>query len=98
MAKLLVDSQISTGTRILLEALDKLGEHKLKLLVNTHWHFDHTDGNAEMHTEGAFIIAQDNTRVRLSKPQYMAVYDVHFTPRRMRRCRRRRFRIRRRCG
>ncbi len=76
--KLLVDSQISTGTRILLEALDKLGEHKLKLLVNTHWHFDHTDGNAEMHTQGAFIIAQDNTRVRLSKPQYMAVYDVHF--------------------
>ncbi len=76
--KLLIDSQISTGTRILLDALARLSEQKLKLLVNTHWHFDHTDGNAEMHTEGAFIIAHDNTRIRLQKPQYMAVYDVHF--------------------
>jgi glyoxylase-like metal-dependent hydrolase (beta-lactamase superfamily II) len=76
--KLLIDSGISTGTHHLLDALAKLDEHKLKLLINTHWHFDHTDGNAEMHSEGAFIIAQDNTRVRLSKPQYMAVYDVHF--------------------
>ena len=76
--KLLIDSGISTGTHHLLDALAKLDEHHLKLLVNTHWHFDHTDGNAEMHTEGAFIIAQDNTRVRLEKPQYMAAYDVHF--------------------
>ncbi len=76
--KLLIDSGISTGTHHLLDALAKLDEHKLKLLVNTHWHFDHTDGNAEMHSEGAFIIAQDNTRVRLSKPQFLTVYDVHF--------------------
>jgi glyoxylase-like metal-dependent hydrolase (beta-lactamase superfamily II) len=76
--KLLIDSGISTGTHFLLEALAKLDEHKLSLLINTHWHFDHTDGNAEMHNEGAVIIAQDNTRVRLSKPQYLTVYDVHF--------------------
>jgi cyclase len=31
-----------------------------------------------MHLEGAFIIAHDNTRIRLQKPQYMAAYDVHF--------------------
>jgi glyoxylase-like metal-dependent hydrolase (beta-lactamase superfamily II) len=76
--KLLIDSGISTGSHHLLDALGMLDEHKLKLLINTHWHFDHTDGNAEMHNEGAFIIAQDNTRVRLSKPQYLTVYDVHF--------------------
>ncbi len=76
--KLLIDSQISTGTHHLLDALAKLGDQRLKLLINTHWHFDHTDGNAELHAEGAFIVAQTNTRVRLSKPQYMTVYDVHF--------------------
>lgn len=76
--KLLIDSGISTGTQKLLDALSKLDEHKLKLLVNTHWHFDHTDGNAALHLEGAFIVAQTNTRVRLSAPQYMQVYDVHF--------------------
>ncbi|MGC2299283.1 MAG: MBL fold metallo-hydrolase [Acidobacteriaceae bacterium] len=76
---LLIDSGISTGTHHLLDAVNKLETNHLKLLVNTHWHFDHTDGNAEMHLEGAFIIAHDNTRIRLQKPQYMAAYDVHFS-------------------
>jgi len=76
--KLVIDSQISTGTPHLLDALSKLDEHHLKLLINTHWHFDHTDGNAALHLEGAFIIAQDNTRVRLLKPQLMQVYEAHF--------------------
>jgi cyclase len=76
--KLLIDSGISTGSRQLLDALAKLDEHKLKLLINTHWHYDHTDGNAALHLEGAFIIAHDNTRARLRSPQYMRVYDIHF--------------------
>jgi len=77
--KLLIDSGISTGTGKLQDALSKLGPNKAKLLINTHWHFDHTDGNAALHLDGAFIIAQTNTRVRLSSPQYMQVYDVHFS-------------------
>ena len=76
--KLVIDSQISTGTHQLSDALNKLGAQPLHMLVNTHWHFDHTDGNAALHLAGAFIVAHDNTRLRLSKPQYMEVYDVHF--------------------
>jgi len=75
--KLLIDSGIDTGTHHLLDALAKLDAHRLRVLINTHWHFDHTSGNAELHLEGAFIVAQDNTRIRLSSPQYMAVYDLH---------------------
>ncbi len=75
--KLLIDSGIDTGTHHLLDALAKLDAHHLRVLINTHWHFDHTSGNAELHLEGAFITAQDNTRVRLSSAQYMAVYDLH---------------------
>jgi len=76
--KLVIDSQISTGTPKLLEALGKLDAHKLKVLINTHWHFDHTDGNAALHLAGAFIIAQDNTRLRLLKPQTIQTYDAQF--------------------
>lgn len=76
--KLVIDSGISTGTNHLLDALNKLAPQPLHLLVNTHWHFDHTDGNAALHLAGAFVIAQDNTRIRLASPQYMEVYDVHF--------------------
>lgn len=76
--KLVIDSQISTGTPHLLEALAKLDEHKLKLLINTHWHFDHTDGNAALHLEGAFIVAHENTRSRLLKPQTIETYAAQF--------------------
>ena len=76
--KLVIDAGISTGTNHLLDAINKLGPQPLHLLVNTHWHYDHTDGNAALHLAGAFVVAQDNTRIRLASPQYMEVYDVHF--------------------
>lgn len=77
--KVVIDSGISTGTHQLLDALAKLDDHRLKLLINTHWHLDHTDGNAVLHLQGgAFIIAQQNTRARLASPQYLRIYDVHF--------------------
>jgi cyclase len=75
--KLLVDAQMAAGTQHLQDALSKLDAQRLKLLVNTHWHPDHTDGNAALHLAGAFILAQINTRVRLSSAQYMAAYDLH---------------------
>lgn len=75
--KLVIDSQISTGTPKLLEAISKLDPHKLRLLINTNWHFDHTDGNAALHLAGAVVIAQDNTRVRLLHPQTMQIYGAH---------------------
>jgi cyclase len=76
--KVVIDSGISTGVHHLLDALGKLDQHPLRLLINTHWHFDHTDGNAALHLDGAFIVAHDNTRERLKTPQYLAAYDVHF--------------------
>src|SRR5215469_12801188 len=34
--------------------------------INTHWHFDHTDGNEWLHSAGATILAHENTRKHLS--------------------------------
>lgn len=73
--KLLVDASVATAAHHVRQALDKLGSQPLKLLINTHWHFDHTDGNAAMHDAGAFIIAQENTRLRLSTPQTMKIFN-----------------------
>lgn len=75
--KLLIDAGMAAGTHRLLDALGHLDPHPVRLLVNTHWHPDHTDGNAALHLDGAFIIAQINTRIRLSSPQYISVYDLH---------------------
>jgi len=39
--------------------------------INTHWHFDHTDGNAGFAAAGATILAHANSRARLSTSQYV---------------------------
>lgn len=74
--KLLIDSGMATATRALLQALSKIGASSLKLLINTCWLFDHTDGNAALHDAGAFIIAQENTRLRLAAPQKIPLLNV----------------------
>jgi len=76
--KVLVDSSFLSVAPKLKEALDSLGPAPLKILINTHWHFDHTDGNAPIHAAGATIVAHENTRKRLSTPQDIAAFGLHF--------------------
>ena len=66
--KLLIDSSFSTATPRLREALNALGNEPAHLLINTHWHIDHTDGNEGMHAAGFTIFAHAKTRERLSSP------------------------------
>lgn len=78
--KLLVDSGFQTSRPQLLEALAKLGPEPMTMLINTHWHFDHTDGNEWMHAAGATIVAQENTRKRMSTEQTIAAFHATFPP------------------
>jgi glyoxylase-like metal-dependent hydrolase (beta-lactamase superfamily II) len=78
--KVVVDSSYLTVAAKLRHALDSLSGAPLKILINTHWHLDHTDGNAPLHDRGALILAHENTRKRLSTPQYMAALDMHVPP------------------
>jgi cyclase len=76
--KVLVDSSFSNVAPKIQEALASMGNPPLKILINTHWHFDHTDGNAALHEAGATILAHENTRKRLSTPQDMPALGIHF--------------------
>lgn len=78
--KLLIDSGMATGVPHLLDTLTKLAPHPLKLLVNTSWLFDHTDGNAALNAAGAFLIAQENIRVHLSGTQVVPMLNVSLPP------------------
>src|ERR1041385_3381718 len=66
---LIVDDQFAPLADKIRAALKKLGEGKLKYILNTHWHGDHTGGNKEFGPE-APIIAHDNVRKRLSTEQH----------------------------
>src|SRR5207237_10924311 len=53
---------------------------RVKVVINTHWHFDHTDNNAPLHAAGATVVAHENTRRRMSAPQHIAILDLDFPP------------------
>ena len=75
--KVLVDAGI-TGSRLqMTEALANLSDDPIKHLINTHWHFDHTDGNEWLHSIGAEITAHENTRQHLATTT--RVEDWNFT-------------------
>ena len=76
--KLLVDSGIGASRAQMLTALDGLGDMPITHLVNTHWHFDHTDGNAWLRAEGAEITAHENTRKHLMAAQQVVDWNYNF--------------------
>src|SRR5437588_12548610 len=63
---LIVDDQFAPLADKIKAALKTVGEGKLKFILNTHWHGDHTGENAVFGPE-APIIAQTNVRKRLAE-------------------------------
>jgi glyoxylase-like metal-dependent hydrolase (beta-lactamase superfamily II) len=78
--KVLIDAGIAVSRPQMSKALDALGSDPVTHLVNTHWHFDHADGNEWLHAAGAKIIAQANTRKHLSEVQRVEDWDYNFLP------------------
>jgi len=76
--KVLIDAGISVSRAQMTRALADLGGEPITHLINTHWHFDHTDGNTWLNAAGAKIIAQDNTRKYLSQVQRVEEWDYNF--------------------
>ena len=65
---LIVDDQFAPLAEKIRAALQSINPGKLKFVLNTHWHGDHTGSNAVFGPE-APIIAHDNVRRRLSTEQ-----------------------------
>ena len=78
--KLLVDAGITASRPQITEALDTLSPDPVKHLINSHWHFDHTDGNEWLHSIGAEITAHENTRKHLSITTQVEDWNFTFPP------------------
>jgi len=61
---LIIDDQFAPLADKIIAAVKELGGDRPKLILNTHWHGDHTGANPEMGKTGT-IISHDNVRVRL---------------------------------
>jgi glyoxylase-like metal-dependent hydrolase (beta-lactamase superfamily II) len=71
---LLIDASYAPAVPRILEAVGTLSKDTPFMLINTHWHGDHTGGNEGLHTAGFTIVAHQNTRARLSVPQSMKIF------------------------
>jgi len=78
--KFVVDTFLSPAWPKLKEALDGIGNAPLKFVIDSHWHFDHTDNNAPLHAAGATVLAHENTKKRMSEPHDLPVLGLHFDP------------------
>jgi glyoxylase-like metal-dependent hydrolase (beta-lactamase superfamily II) len=78
--KLLVDAGITASRPGITDALASISSDPVRHLINTHWHFDHTDGNEWLHSTGAEITAHENTRKHLSVSTRVEGWNFTFPP------------------
>jgi len=78
--KLLIDAGFTVSRARISSSLDSLSADPITRLINTHWHVDHTDGNAWLHGEGAAITAHENTKKHLSTSTRVDDWSYTFPP------------------
>jgi glyoxylase-like metal-dependent hydrolase (beta-lactamase superfamily II) len=78
--KLLIDAGFTVSKPRIASALDSLSADPITRLINTHWHIDHTDGNAWQHEAGAVITAHENTKKHLATSTRVDGWSYTFPP------------------
>lgn len=76
----LIDDQYAPLTPKIREAIATVTNKPVRFLVNTHWHGDHTGGNANMASAGSILVAHENVRRRMSTEQFIAAFKSRVEP------------------
>jgi glyoxylase-like metal-dependent hydrolase (beta-lactamase superfamily II) len=71
----LVDDQYAPLSDKILAVVKAITPDPVRFVVNTHWHGDHTGGNENMGKAGAFLVAHENVRKRMSSEQFSATFQ-----------------------
>jgi len=69
---LMVDAQFAPLSDKIIAAIKQVSDGRIRLLVNTHVHPDHIGGNENIAKTGATILARENLRARMVKPNPQA--------------------------
>lgn len=70
----IVDDQYAPLTEKIVAAIAGVTEKPVDFVINTHWHFDHTDGNENFGGRGAVIVSHANSRTRMESDQLVALF------------------------
>jgi glyoxylase-like metal-dependent hydrolase (beta-lactamase superfamily II) len=71
----LVDDQYAPLSDKILAAVKAFTPDPVRFVVNTHWHGDHTGGNENMGKAGAYVVAHENVRKRMSAEHFNATFQ-----------------------
>src|SRR5438477_3710421 len=77
---IMVDSQFAPLSDKIKAAIKAISPLPVKYLVNTHFHGDHTGGDANFAKDGAVVVAHDNIRVRLAAGTVSALTGQKIAP------------------
>lgn len=66
----IIDDQFARLSDKILTNLKTISNKPVTMVINTHYHGDHTGGNENMANQGATIFAQKNVRSRMEKRQH----------------------------
>jgi glyoxylase-like metal-dependent hydrolase (beta-lactamase superfamily II) len=78
--KLLVDTFTQGAWDRFKATLDGISNAPLKMAIDSHWHWDHTDNNVNVRAAGANLLAHENTLKRLSETHDLDIIDMHCEP------------------
>jgi glyoxylase-like metal-dependent hydrolase (beta-lactamase superfamily II) len=78
--KVLIDAGITASRPRIAVALARLGGGPVTHLINTHWHFDHADGNEWLAEQGAVVLAHANAAEHLAAATRVEDWDFDFPP------------------
>ena len=67
----LIDNQWSALSLRIKEILATISDKSIKLIINSHFHFDHTNGNVAFGREGIPILAHEKARERMQRRQVL---------------------------
>lgn len=75
----IIDDQVKPVTAQLLQAVRKISNKPIRIVLNTHYHADHVGGNETIGSAGAVVISHDNIRKRMTTEQ-VSIFRKETTP------------------
>jgi len=77
---LLIDDQFAYMTPKIRTAVATVSDGPVRMVLNTHWHGDHTGGNEALARDGAMIVAHDNVRARMNSRHFSTFFNSTSEP------------------
>jgi glyoxylase-like metal-dependent hydrolase (beta-lactamase superfamily II) len=71
---LVVDAEYANLADEVIAAIEKLAPGGPRFVIDTHWHGDHTGGNARLVAAGGLVLAHDAVRTRMSREQFIEAF------------------------